>query len=112
PQLSDAGHRDLAVKSRPVTWSSQSADYAGREDWKVDSGWLDAQGNRTNGIHCNSAAQSPLQCATDAGYRGNYLAYQPADRFWTFQWIETGIYLAISALALALTFWLVRRRLA
>jgi hypothetical protein len=84
----------------------------GREDWKIGNGWLDAQGNRTNGIRCNSAAaQTPLQCAKDAGYRGNYLAYQPADRFWTFQWIETGIYLAISALAIALTFWLVRRRL-
>jgi acyl-coenzyme A synthetase/AMP-(fatty) acid ligase len=45
------------------------------------------------------------------GYRGNYLSYQPADRFWTFQWIETSIYLAISALALGATFWLVRRRL-
>jgi hypothetical protein len=84
----------------------------GREDWQVGSGFLDAQGNRTNSIHCNSAtAQSPLQCARDAGYRGNYLAYQPADRFWPFQWIETSIYLAISALAIAVTVWLVGRRL-
>jgi hypothetical protein len=52
----------------------------------------------------------PFQCAKDEGYRGFYLAYQPADRFWTFQWIETGIYLAISALALAVTVLLVRRR--
>jgi hypothetical protein len=84
----------------------------GREDWQIGSGFLDAQGNRTNGIRCNSAAaQSPLQCARDEGYRGNYLAYQPANRFWTFQWIETGIYLAISLLALGLTVWWVRRRL-
>jgi hypothetical protein len=55
--------------------------------------------------------EDPIQCAKTEGYRGNYLAYQPADRFWTFQWIETGIYLAISALAIALTFWVVRRRL-
>jgi len=88
------------------------ADTLAREDWQIGSGFLDAQGNRTNGIHCNSAAaQSPLQSARDAGYRGNYLAYQPADRFWTFQWIETGIYLAISLLALGLTVWWVRRRL-
>jgi hypothetical protein len=46
------------------------------------------------------------------GYRGYYLAYQPADRFWPFhQWIETGIYLAISALGIAITVQLVRRRL-
>ncbi|HEV2236705.1 MAG TPA: hypothetical protein VGR57_08605, partial [Ktedonobacterales bacterium] len=83
----------------------------GREDWQIGSGYLDAQGNRTNGIRCTSAAQSPLQCAQAAGYRGNYLAYQPASRFWTFQWIETGVYLAISALALGLTVWWVRKRL-
>jgi hypothetical protein len=29
-----------------------------------------------------------------------------------FQWIETGIYFAISALALGLTVWWVRKRLA
>jgi hypothetical protein len=83
-----------------------------REDWSISSGFLDAQGNRTNGIRCTIPnPTSPLQCAQAAGYRGNYLAYQPASRFWTFQWIETAIYLAISALAVGLTVWLVRRRL-
>jgi hypothetical protein len=84
----------------------------GREDWQIGSGFLDAQGNRTNGIRCNEPnPTSPLQCAKEEGYRGNYLAYQPASRFWTFQWIETGIYLALSALALGLTVFWVRRRL-
>jgi hypothetical protein len=84
----------------------------GREDWQVGSGFLDPQGNRTNGIRCNLAtATGPFQCAKAEGYRGNYLAYQPANRFWTFQWIETTIYLAISAQAVAVTVWLVRRRL-
>jgi hypothetical protein len=83
-----------------------------REDWLIGSGFLDPQGNRTNGIYCNEPnPTSPLQCAQDEGYRGNYLAYQPASRFWTFQWIETGIYVAISALTLGLTVWWVRRRL-
>jgi hypothetical protein len=84
----------------------------GREDWTVGSGFLDPQGNRTNGIRCNQAnATGPFQCAIAEGYRGNYLAYQPADRFWTFQWIETGIYTAIALLALGLTVFWVRRRL-
>jgi hypothetical protein len=95
---------DLGQDQPPIT--------LGREDWTIGSGFLDAQGNRTYGIQCHSTApQSPLQCAQAGGYR-NFLAYQPADRFWPFQWIETGIYLAISALAVALTVWLVRRRLA
>jgi hypothetical protein len=83
----------------------------GREDWLIGSGFLDAQGNRTNGIRCNEPnPTSPLQCVRDEGYRGYYLAYQPASRFWTFQWIETSIYLAISILALGLTVWWVRKR--
>jgi hypothetical protein len=85
----------------------------GKEDWQIGNGFLDAQGNRTNGIRCNIPnATSPLQCAQAGGYRGNYLAYQPASRFWTFQWIETGIYFAISLLALGVTVWVVRRRIA
>jgi hypothetical protein len=39
------------------------------------------------------------------------VAYQPANRYWPFQWYETGIFLA-AALALAgLCFWLIHRRL-
>lgn len=103
--LAQANNLSLDSDNPPIT--------LGREDWQIGSGFLDAQGNRTNSIRCSFAtAQSPLQCARDAGYRGNYLAYQPANRFWTFQWIETGIYLAISLLALGATVWWVRRRLA
>src|SRR5258706_8437503 len=102
--LAQGDNPSLGQDNPPIT--------LGKEDWQIGSGFLDPQGNRTNGIRCNSlAAQSPLQCAKDAGYRGNYLAYQPANRFWTFQWIETGIYFAISLLALGLTVWWVRRRL-
>jgi hypothetical protein len=37
---------------------------------------------------------------------------QPASRFWPFQWIEGGWLLALSALLIAATIWLVRRRAA
>jgi ABC-type transport system involved in multi-copper enzyme maturation permease subunit len=38
--------------------------------------------------------------------------YQPADRFWPFQWIEGGWLFALSVLLIAATVWLVRRRAA
>jgi hypothetical protein len=39
------------------------------------------------------------------------VTYQPANRYWTFQWYETSVFLT-AALALAgLCFWLIRRRL-
>jgi hypothetical protein len=102
----------------PVTLSMQ--------DWVIDGGFIDAQGHITNNLNCSGGSSvsnaqtppatppaplNPLQCAQAQGYRAFGLSYQPADRFWTFQWIETGIYLAISLLALGVTVWWVRRRL-
>jgi hypothetical protein len=44
------------------------------------------------------------------GYR-QQLAYQPASRFWPFQWIETGIYTALTLGLAGFCFWWTRRRL-
>jgi hypothetical protein len=40
----------------------------------------------------------------------NYLTYQPADRYWMFQWYELGSYVVISALLVAFSVWWIRRR--
>lgn len=48
-------------------------------------------------------------CLTVHGYR-QWISYQPATRFWSFQLIETGWLLALSASLIAATIWLVRRR--
>jgi hypothetical protein len=37
--------------------------------------------------------------------------YQPANRFWLFQWYETGIYLALALLLAGASLWWIRRRL-
>lgn len=44
------------------------------------------------------------------GTGGNGSTYQPASRFWEFQSIEAGIFVALTLLALGVTVWLVRRR--
>jgi ABC-type transport system involved in multi-copper enzyme maturation permease subunit len=46
---------------------------------------------------------------TQHGYT-YWTRYQPGSRFWPFQWIEGGWLLALSALLIAATIWLVRRR--
>jgi hypothetical protein len=38
------------------------------------------------------------------------ISYEPASRFWTFQWVETGIFVALAvALAACCVWWLIRR---
>ena len=48
-------------------------------------------------------------CLAAHGYRG-YLSYQPANRFWAFQGIETGFYVILAVALLAVTFWVLKRR--
>jgi hypothetical protein len=101
-----------------VTWpAAQPAPPATSTlNWQIATGFIDAHGNRTDTIE--TCTQTPLpngkgnanRCALIKGVKG-YEIYQPANRFWTFQWIETGIYLAFSVLALGVTVWWVRRRL-
>jgi ABC-type transport system involved in multi-copper enzyme maturation permease subunit len=57
------------------------------------------------------AYQTLLQCLTRHGYT-QWTAYQPAGRFWSFQWIEGGWLLALSVLLIAVTVGLVRWRAA
>jgi len=52
---------------------------------------------------------SLAQCLSRHGYT-RWTSYQPASRFWPFQWIEGGWLLALSMLLIAATVWLVRRR--
>jgi hypothetical protein len=54
-------------------------------------------------------AYSVTQYLMQHGYT-LWTTYQPASRFWPFQWIEGGWLLALSVLLIAATVWLVRRR--
>jgi hypothetical protein len=69
---------------------------------------------------CSPSTRGPLgkgslttlaQCFAHQGYT-QLTSYQPASRFWPFQWIECGWLLALSALLIGLTVGLVRRRAA
>ena len=51
------------------------------------------------------------QCLARHGYT-EWTSYQPAGRFWVFQWIEGGWLLALSLLLISVTVWLVRHRAA
>jgi hypothetical protein len=53
--------------------------------------------------------QAVSSCAT-AHHILAYITYQPASRYWTFQGIETGIFLALAAALIAATFAVTSRR--
>jgi ABC-type transport system involved in multi-copper enzyme maturation permease subunit len=88
---------------------------------EVSQGFLGANGKpaalnygvrNLNGVPLPAACQptaNPVPCLAAHGYRG-YLTYQPASRFWAFQGIETGIFIALAAALLATTFWIFSRR--
>jgi hypothetical protein len=78
--------------------------------------------------HCASIAQPPSgppgrglahapdvgafdACRTAAARTFRLLVtYQPASRYWAFQWLETGIFVALALLAAAGCYWVVTRR--
>jgi hypothetical protein len=52
---------------------------------------------------------STIACMARLGYR-SFTTYQPGYRFWPFQLIETGIFVALTAVLVGVTFFVVRRR--
>jgi hypothetical protein len=50
-----------------------------------------------------------LTCMARLGYH-SFATYQPGYRFWPFQFIETGIFVALAAILVGVTFLVVRRR--
>jgi hypothetical protein len=57
----------------------------------------------------NDAPQRVVSCLSAHGFR-QYLTYQPASHYWPFQFIEAGIFLALAAALVAVTFVILRRR--
>ena len=60
-----------------------------------------------------SANAGPKACfgALAQRHYRQVVSYQPASRYWTFQWLEFGIFLTVAILLAWASFWLIRRRL-
>jgi hypothetical protein len=103
-----------------------------RGAWVLSSQALDASGHAVRGIPlsgvraCAPPRGGPKQQPVGAkagdelaacfaelkrlGYR-QQVTYQPASRFWPFQWLETGIYMALALALAGFCFWWLRDRL-
>jgi len=106
-----------------VTWDDLAGKPVanGPTDWVTGRGWL----NGATGVHLPDSRvyptclqqggtpnQNPFAQCTHAHGWLEYVTYQPADRFWLFQGIETAIFVSLALALVALTIWWVRRRLA
>jgi hypothetical protein len=92
------------------------ADAAHARDWILDNAIVDAAGRRITSaredlavVHAQHAGIDAQQYLASLGWR-RVITFQPDDRFWTFQLIEAGIFVALAALALAAAVALVRHR--
>jgi ABC-type transport system involved in multi-copper enzyme maturation permease subunit len=65
-----------------------------------------ACGVHNSGPHTSATI---LSCLSKHGY-AQYLTYQPAGRYWPFQFIEAGIFVALTAALIALAFAVINRR--
>ncbi|MFJ8887997.1 hypothetical protein ACIRJR_31975 [Streptomyces sp. NPDC102402] len=79
--------------------------------WWVETGDLTSTGERLTGTACMQSASigDRLQCMANHDITAHYLDYHPASHFWPVQLVETGILLALAALAVALAFRVLRR---
>ena len=76
----------------------------------MDSGMLARSGERLPEWTCWERTQNPTDCPADLNITGQYLDYHPESHFWLTQLIETGIVLALAALALFVAFRALRGR--
>jgi hypothetical protein len=79
-------------------------------DWILASLPVNAAGQpvTTAPPACASLTTTFVPCLASHGVR-MAVSYQPASRYWAFQWIETGIFLVLAAGLGGLCYWRIRR---
>ena len=80
-----------------------------RTSLSVGPGYIVGRGSIPASCQAQDQISSTLACMARLGYR-SFTTYQPGYRFWPFQFIESGIFLALAGALIAVTFLVVRRR--
>lgn len=101
---------------------SGSVSPVGQHDWILEQGqWVDVAGRRvdlstvfntcdpTSPVHGFRAGDAFSACTHAHGWVTSII-YQPAERFWAFQGIETAIVCCMALALLALTLWLTQKK--
>jgi hypothetical protein len=83
--------------------------------WVLSSQVVTQAGRPVNSVPAKACADNPSAaqsqaCSTyiESLHLRQTVTYQPASRYWDFQWIETGIYLALALILAGFCFWWIR----
>jgi len=82
--------------------------------WIISSGAISAAGQPVDTVPAACVPPPPAKppdpgrCLGNRGIR-EAITYQPASRYWSLQWIETGIFLALALALAGFCFWWLRR---
>lgn len=100
--------RDGLWPIRTLTGAGLSAE---NRAWPLDRGMLTASGERILWEDCFAAQPNTVErCMTDRGGVTGFLDVHPASHYWPLQLVETGICLALAALAALAAFRVLRAR--
>lgn len=84
-------------------------------DWVLSDTLVDGGGRQITAgrediavLHAQQARIDPHAYIAALGWK-RVITYQPAGRFWTFQLLEAGLFVALAAAVVAVAVWLVRR---
>ncbi|GII00289.1 ABC transporter permease [Planobispora takensis] len=105
---------EAAIPGHTGAWvlSSELVDPSGRTIATSGADGI-VQGVSTTSGPCSPAAGPPTGCPAEVnrlGYRQK-ATYQPLERFWPLQWIETGVYVLLTAGLTWFCFRWIRRRI-
>ena len=81
-----------------------------RGAWVLSTQFINAAGHVVSSVTPPGSTTGSGQILAGRGYR-QLVTYQPASRFWAFQWYETAIFVALAAGLAAFCFWWIRRRM-
>ncbi|MFF3317725.1 hypothetical protein ACFYV5_19750 [Streptomyces sp. NPDC003035] len=100
---------------RPGLWPVETV--TGRElslkvsdAWIVENGMVTASGERIGWDACQTYSGESAACMIGRGGAADYADFHPSAHFWPLQLVETGIVLALAALALFAAFRVLRAR--
>jgi hypothetical protein len=104
PHFSPAVHYLGSLQSDPAARNLGTFDQNGA--WVIKSQVIDPAGHANSNIHINIADGDPCIAARSC-MRGWHqsIYYQPANRYWPFQWDETLLFAGVAMLLVGFCFW-------